>query len=189
MSPLLSPPALSARTRFAPLVLACLLVAVPRAWCQPQELAGNPGMESGKHGGPPEGWVANSYGELVTTLSWDADMAHTGKASLRLQCQVFRGGAAQAYLPVDSVRTGETYTLRAWMRGERSSAPAQLLIRDIGPPYHNYLGTSALVTGEWRPVVAIGKADAGGNSVGLFVNFQSAGTLWLDDLSLSVGEH
>jgi hypothetical protein len=154
-----------------------------------QELARNGDMEAGKAHTPPDGWVLNAYGELAANVAWDPTVAHTGRASMLLHCAVFRGGAAQAYLPVPAVRKGETYTLRAWMRAEGLSAPVQLQVRDVGVPYHSYLGTTALVTEQWRPVVVIGKADEDGPAVGVFVLFASAGKLWVDDLSLTVGEH
>jgi len=154
-----------------------------------QELAVNGGMETGAADGPPEGWVHNSYGELAASTTRDARVSHSGQASLRLACPVFRGGAAQAYLPAPAVKQGETYTLSAWVRGESLAAPVRLFIRDLSPPYHVYLETSALVTEAWRPVVAMGRANADGAAVGVYVNFQSAGTLWVDDVSLRVGEH
>ncbi len=168
-----------------PSFLLLLLPAAPLA----QEFARNGEMEAGTPGAPPEGWTHNAYGELAASTAWDTEVFHSGSASLRLACAVFRGGAAQAYLPVPAVRQGETYTLSAWMRAESLGAPVRLLIRDLGPPYHAYLETTALVTETWRPVVAMGPANADGGSVGVYVNFQSAGTLWVDEVSLQAGEH
>ena len=169
-----------------PLVLLLLLVPGPT---RAQELARNGGMEEGAPGAPPTGWVHNAYGELAASTERDTGVFHSGAASLRLECDVFRGGAAQAYLPVPAVRQGETYTLSAWMRAESLGAPVRLFIRDLSPPYHVYLETTALVTEAWRPVVATGPANADGASVGVYVNFQSAGKLWVDDVSFQVGEH
>jgi len=49
-------------------------------------------MESGQQGQPPQGWVHNGYGELAAQTVWDDTARHDGKASLRLECRVFRGG-------------------------------------------------------------------------------------------------
>ena len=174
--------------RTAPMTAVALLTALV-ACAHAQELVPNGGMEAGQAGQPPAGWVLNAYGELAASLTQDVAQHHSGAAALRLECSVFRGGAAQAYVPVPGVKQGETYTLRAWMRASSLTSPVQLLIRDVGPPYHNYLGTTALVTEQWKPVVVTGKADLAGGNVGIFINYQSAGTLWVDDLSLMVGEH
>ena len=168
--------------------LALVLLLLP-CTAFAQRLARNGDMEAGEPGAPLEGWMHNAYGELAASTVRDAEVSHSGAASLRLACSVFRGGAAQAYLPVPAVKQGERYTLSAWMRGESLGAPVRLFIRDLSPPYHVYLETTALVTDAWRPVMAMGQANADGPSVGVYVNFQSAGTLWVDDVSLQVGEH
>ena len=169
--------------------ILCLPSVLAAQGDETSELASNPGMESGASGRPPDGWQINSYGELAASLTWDNRMARSGGASLRLACPAFRGGAAQAYLPIPPVRKGQVYTLRAWMRQEGLAGPVRLMIRDIAPPYHSYLGTTSLVAEDWTPVSVAAQSDADGASVGIFVNFQSAGALWIDDLSLIPGEH
>ncbi len=155
---------------------------------QPPEFAANGDMEAGQPGRPPDGWVANSYGELATTLEQDASVAHEGGASLRLECVAYRGGAAQAYLPLPPVVAGQVYTLQAHVRGTGLAAPVRLSVRDVGRPYHSYLGVTQLVTDEWRSISVAAPADADGQAVGIFVHFKSPGTLWLDDLSLVASE-
>ena len=170
-----------------------LLLAAHRLQGEPagetRELAPNTGMEIGAPGKPPKGWKLNSYGEIASTLNWDTKVAHRGKASLRLDSAVFRGGAAQAYVRCPAVKKGQLYTLRAWMRAEGVSAPVRLCIRDIDRPWHFYLCGQQRLTEDWQPVVVIKEADRDGKWVGIYFNFQSAGKVWVDEVSLKEGRH
>jgi uncharacterized protein (TIGR03437 family) len=80
-----------------------------------------------------------------------------------------------------TVLPGETYTLTAWMRGDRGMK-VNLILQNANSPYSHYAETPATLTGDWQQFSAHGQVNDTG---ALLLMFQAPGpgTFWVDDVS------
>jgi hypothetical protein len=157
----------------------------------------NPGLESSyapvtgsataKVGGQvAEGWSDNSsypgaHADLV--YSQDAEVKHGGLSSQKIVI-----GTPEGHPPFLQIaqwlnwRSLRHYTFRVWMK---ASQPLEVMItlREGGGRYVPFVQRSFKVTPDWTLYTLSGQAtDTEGV---LLINARTAGTLWLDDASLT----
>jgi len=150
------------------------------------EMIRNGGME-GQYTPLPPQWAANCYGRNVVRFTRDTINPAAGRASLRVDCLSFRSGGVQFRQAGLSVREGEKYTIRARMRQRGISGPVLIAVRKHAWPYTKYLYSYFTVSRDWSEFVYTAPASDTDEECGLYVWFGEAGSLWIDEVSVTAG--
>ncbi len=145
-------------------------------------------MEGPFTGGLAAGWVNNCYGSNTVVVAAETGDVHGGASAQRVTCSRFDSGGVQFHTARVAVEKGKTYTLRLWMKGDVAS-PVYIGVRKHGAPYTGYLKRYCRLKNEWRPYVLVGEAGESDADCGVYIMFAGAGTLLVDDVSLTPGAH
>ena len=154
----------------------------------------NPSMEQDRNrDDQPDDWTPDPW-KSQAKLDWDRSVAHTGRASLRIedpgyqQNADWRVNSARWSSPPRPVAAGTRYHLEAWIKTERLTGRAGILVswRQHG----RYLGQSATRsvrgTTEWQKVTldtcAPQEAD---ELVVVFSVGYGSGKAWCDDIRVT----
>jgi uncharacterized protein (TIGR03437 family) len=138
---------------------------------------------------PISGNVAVAWGDNsswgnpnpTVTYSQETNNPHGGTSSQKVSVQNVPPGDAVQLAESMTVLPGETYTLTAWMRGDRGMK-VNLILQNANSPYSHYAETPATLTGDWQQFSAHGQVNDTG---ALLLMFQAPGpgTFWVDDVS------
>lgn len=136
--------------------------------------------------GIASGWSDNSgWADVTVKYSAERAEAHSNQ-SQKIDCVDFKSGAVQFVQSGVKISKGQNYTISIWMKGDVDS-PVQILARRRGNPYTTYFSKSFKVDNTWRKydfnVIAAGDDP----DAYFMVSFASAGTLWLDDVTMTAG--
>ena len=181
-----------------PAIAALALCVVP-AFADGAEVAlVNPGFESTTPGvrGNPEGWVSIQHaGPLSYAFKVDADVHHDGERSLRVESigpEPF--GSVFQVLPAAALR-GKTLRLSAWLRtrdvvGSGTGGGAVLTLQAMqggATVAHNHMKDAAVKgTTDWRRYEITLAIPAAATQVEIGAMLHGPGTMWLDDVELTV---
>jgi hypothetical protein len=165
---------------------ACTLAAAQ------QNLVNNPSFEEpATTNRLPAGgwWLYQAQGETEARV--DPSVAHTGKASLRLQSRApSKSVLANAPFPVTP---GDQLTFRAWARAEKTApetarAYAGFAFRNANRQVfeHAYFSTKGVRTG-WKLIAGAAKVPEEATTAEVHLGYTNApGALWYDDVSATV---
>jgi hypothetical protein len=126
-------------------------------------------------------------------LVWDTSVAHSGRASVRLnQTTGDATGAPSFYATpvVSPLREGEQFHFGAWAKGAMTTGVNVVSVSWFGPGYA-YLGrndSSLLPSGTtgWTQLGGVATVPAGAIYGQIFVkSFNNRGTVWYDDVTFS----
>jgi hypothetical protein len=139
----------------------------------------------------PAGWqaVAGSAtaGAAPSTVSIDVAQPHSGHGSLRLDVTEPPGSArSDDFVP----NIQSALLVRVWIRSEKPDAKVRLWIEgeSAGKPYRRVSELSAQPAWAERAVRASDLPGGGLDTVRLRFELLSAGTVWIDDVSVAAGE-
>jgi len=177
-------------------VCLCVLASVAAAGWEPN-FAENPSAEAdANRDGLPDGWAPHAF-RSPAKLEWDKEVAHTGKASLRIADslnpkakewneQTGRWLARQRR----KVTAGATYTLQLWIKTQGVTGKATACIAWWSD--RNWLAESYTApvsgTADWQQVRVTAKAPAKATAAQIYLCLsQSKGAAWFDDISMARG--
>ncbi|MFH0965528.1 MAG: hypothetical protein V2A58_16130, partial [Planctomycetota bacterium] len=152
---------------------------------------------------PADGWMRDNWGDNITQFVRDTDRPHSGGASLRIRCLWWRSGMAAALSNRFRIQADKTYVLRLWLRAESlpSERSAQLTVRtaavqgsDLAPlpgqlprtKWASHADRRCSVSSQWSEFILDVKPKYDCDAEIQF-GFESIGTVWIDDVSLSEG--
>ena len=182
--------------KHAAVVVVCLLAAVANAGWE-SNFAENPSAEQDRNrDGLPDGWQPNAF-QSPAKLAWDTAVAHTGKASLRIQDSFNAQGKewnehsgrwySRKRRPVTP---GAEYTLEVWIKTQGVTGQASACIAWFGE--RNWLAESytrrVSGTTDWQQLRVTARAPANAAYALVYLCLsQSKGTAWFDDVSAARG--
>ncbi len=130
-------------------------------------------------------WQDNSeWADVEVRYSQDGTSPRSGLASQKVDVRAVRSGAVQL-VRSQTLASGATYTLSAWLRGTPGLV-VTLALREGGAPYTDYAARDVVLTGEWQSVSVSGRVT-GSRAALIMVRASSPGVFWLDDVALSGG--
>ncbi|HYE34678.1 hypothetical protein, partial [Methylocaldum sp.] len=146
-------------------------------------LAPNPSFESD----PAIDYFTHGTG----TFSWAKDVAHTGKASLKIVSSQPNGAITRWLSRTKRITAtaGETYTATAWLKSQNLAQNGMLTINfwnSSGQHLGSYNSpTQVRGTSNWTPVSVDAMAPLGSAYARVEFRLYGSGTLWVDDISLT----
>ena len=157
--------------------------------------AENPSAEADRNrDGLPDGWQPHAF-KSPAKLAWDRSVAHSGKASLRIQDSLnpdakewnertgrWLSGQRR------KVTAGATYTLRLWVKTQGVTGKANACIAWwAGDSWLAESYTPSVEgTADWKQVTVTAKAPAKATAAQIYLGLsQSKGTAWFDDISMA----
>lgn len=135
----------------------------------------------------PAGWQVTA-GATASSVSIDTSQPHSGRGSLRLEVADAPGSVSSDEF---SPNVHSALLVRAWLRSDKPDAKVRLWIEgeSAGKPYKRVSELLAQPTWAERAVRASDVPPTGLDSVRLRFELLSAGTLWVDDLTIAGGEN
>lgn len=147
-----------------------------------QELLSDPGLEG--RGPAAQAWSALAWGDPKPDFACAASEPHGGARGQRVTVTALPEKSGFVYRQPVTFLGGHTYRGRLWLRSP-DRARVQVLMRRAGPHYEPCAARALEAGPEWREVTLSGGFGEG-DVPGFFgVAFQSAGTLEIDDASLT----
>jgi hypothetical protein len=153
----------------------------------------NPGFEStapGRRNNDPEGWFSHQHaGEVSYKFALDTADPHGGTRSLRIDnIGAEPYGAIAQRIDAQPYR-GKTLRLSGWLRTrDTANASLSLMVLANGVPLANNFMSDAPVKGTtaWNRYTITLPVAANAEYIEIGAMMQGKGTLWLDDVELSV---
>ena len=152
----------------------------------------NPGFEpsfvSSGANNPISGQIAwnwsdnSSWADVTVTYAADYSNPHGGSSDQKVSVQAVRSGAVQLVQGI-KVMPGQTYTFRAWLRGDPGMT-VNLILQQSASPYTHYAHTQARLTRDWQSFAASGQVNDTG-SILLMFQATGPGNFFVDDASLT----
>ncbi len=166
--------------------------------CQAAEtnLVANGSFELGRRKpGAPDEWAAAGHASVLQQLTLDT--GRDGKRCAKLACSAFNGDGPDFHAMICqvgkvSVRRGQWYRLAFWARAEGLLGGGVEVALSRTRPWGNAGLADAFVAGsKWAPFEFRFRAtdDLPAEASRLQFWFKSAGTLWLDDMTLTPTEN
>ena len=181
------------------LPLCALLGTMPYAvadWTP--SFAPNPSFELDvNRDGLPDGWTTAVFRSPAKT-AWDREVAHTGKASVRVSdskhpddnaWDANSGRWIQA--GSRSCKGGETYTLRGWIKTDLAAGSARLVFAWFGAGEWLHEDGSKPASGktDWTEYSVTVKAPDNADTVRIYLMLGGGvGRAWFDDIAMTEGE-
>jgi len=183
---------------FCGLVLACL-VTLPTAcadWLP--DYVSNGDFEADANGDlTPDGWQGYVY-DSPASFAWDREVAHSGRASVRLSDSFSEDRSAwQKYcarwvaVQQHPATPGATYTLRAWIRTELTDGSADVRVSWSAGGRWLAEDRAGPVTGisAWTPVTVVVTPPEQADTLRVFCHLSGGkGSAWYDDVQLVPGK-
>ena len=181
----------------APVVTPPPSAAKPAAPAAPAATSGssiaNPGFEStapGRRNNDPEGWFSHQHaGDLSYKFALDTVEPRSGARSLRIDnVGPEPYGAIAQSISAEPYR-GKTARLSGWLRTrDTSNAALTLLVLANGVPLaNNFMGDQAVKgTTPWKRYTITVPVAPNAEFIEVGAMMQGKGTLWLDDVEVSV---
>ena len=150
---------------------------------------------------PTGRWTRDNYGQSIVQFTRETREPHSGRSCLKLNCLTWHSGMAAVLSPRFRVLKDRKYVLRLWMRAdslppERSVAVAvrNAAVQDVVPlpgkvlpkKWAGHASRRCSVSAEWQEYVLniAPKYDA---DVEIQLGYESVGTVWIDDVTVSEG--
>ncbi len=160
--------------------------------------AANPSFELDvNRDGAPDGWSPAVFRSPAKT-AWDKEVAHTGKASVRVSDSKDPKDNAWDANSGRWVQTssracvgGEPYTLRGWIKTELTAGSARLVFAWFGGGKWLHEDGSKAVSGktDWTEYRFTARAPAKADGVRIYLMLNGGvGTAWFDDIAMVPGE-
>jgi hypothetical protein len=153
----------------------------------------NPGFEStapGRRNNDPEGWFSHQHaGDVSYKFALDTAEPHSGARSLRIDNVGPEPYGAIAQTVDAKPYRGKTAQLSGWLRTrETANASLTLMVLANGVPLANNFMSDAPVKGTtaWNRYTITLPVAANAEFIEVGAMMQGKGTLWLDDVELSV---
>ncbi|MFH0962602.1 MAG: hypothetical protein V2A58_01175 [Planctomycetota bacterium] len=146
-------------------------------------------------------WVRDNYGENVVQFTRETRDPHSGRSCLKLNCPTWHSGMAAVLSPRFRILKDRKYVLRLWLRAdslpsERSVAVAvrNAAVQDVVPlpgqvlpkKWAGHASRRCSATVEWQEYV-LNIAPEYDADVEIQLGYESVGTVWIDDVSVSEG--
>ena len=174
------------------LLAACLLVpCLARAGWE-RNFAESPSAEDDRNrDGLPDGWQPHPY-RSPADLAWDTQVAHSGKASLRIRISRPPDGDAWdqktgrwVSSSRQSVIPGERYTVGAWVKTKEveGSASACIAWWNEGKWLAESYARHVSGTSDWQFVTLTAPAPPKATAGQIYLNLSGKGTAWFDDIA------
>ncbi|MFW6161228.1 MAG: hypothetical protein ACODAJ_00575 [Planctomycetota bacterium] len=172
----------------------CLFAAVAAAGWE-TNFAENPSAEADRNrDGVPDGWQPHAF-KSPARLAWDRGVAHSGKASLRIE-NSFNPQATEWNERVGrwlsgqrrKATAGATYTLRLWVKTRGVTGKANACIAWWAGNHWLAESYTPSVEGttDWRQLTVTAKAPPKATAAQIYLGLsQSKGTAWFDDISMA----
>lgn len=126
--------------------------------------------------------IWTNVGDCQAQATLTADVRHSGNFSLHLnQTSPRQDGSYGRLVQVLPVTAGETYRLRAWIRGDRLSPNAL----SLGLNQDSYLPVCSAPEGNFEWTLIEGTFQADRPEVQIEIRIEGPGEAWLDDLQLN----
>ncbi len=154
-----------------------------------ENLITNPGFEAESKGKPSDWWLYEGQG--TTELKWDDTVAHSGKASGRLQA----AAAAKSTLvsPKFAVAPGDELRISVWVRGkgfsdgQNATYTGLAFRRADGAVFGRAYFRASLVAEKWVLVSGEATAPTDAVSAEMHLGYTNApGALWFDDAAAAI---
>jgi hypothetical protein len=153
----------------------------------------NPGFEStvpGRRNNDPEGWFSHQHaGEVSYKFALDTADPRSGARSLRIDNVGPEPYGAIAQSVDAKPYRGKSARLTGWLRTrETANASLTLMVLANGVPLANNFMSDAPVKGTttWKRYTITLPVSANAEFIEVGAMMQGKGTLWLDDVELSV---
>ncbi len=136
----------------------------------------------------PDAWRSGDW-KTGSKVAWDKEVAHSGKASARIECASDEQRGSFSLRP--AVGPGP-WVFEAWYRTERMQAEAKkgpvarlIAVDDEGTQRAVLHAYGEPADGQWQKVALSFELPAGAKHIHLeLFNFFAAGVVWWDDVSL-----
>ena len=162
----------------------------PKATTVEQPLVANGGLEwlTGERRNIAGAWRPNAWGENTANFSKETEDVHGGASCQKIEVTAFTdGGVVLCQLGGPRLEANRRYRLEMWLKGNETVGEVTICLRKL-EKWRPIPGFSKTVkpTTEWRKYRVIGKVaqDTIGN-VAVSVRPERAGTLWIDDVTLT----
>lgn len=158
----------------------------------PPPLVVNGDFEADANGdGVPDGWTASGTREIVQVL--ETDTGRDGGRSARLVCTTFVSGSPASHAMVCQVNTvgikrGKWYRISFWTKSDGiTDHVCDMAVRNTQPWASTGLDTTFPAAPDWTHVEKLchATAEASAEHSRLQFWYQSTGTLWLDDVTIT----
>jgi len=174
--------------------LIALALAVTADFCRAAdtELVFNGSFEqAGKSGDIPDGWAAAGDRAIQQRLTFDT--GRDGRRCAKLECTAFGGEGPASHAMIAqtgrvAVRHGQWYRLAFWAKGQGIKASfVDVALTNTRPWENAGLAEALTVPPKWQrfELMFQAKDDVPAATSRLQFWFRSAGSLWLDDVSLT----
>lgn len=128
-------------------------------------------------------WEDNSaWSNAEVRYSQETTGPRSGRSAQKIEVLAANNGLMQIVNNV-SVVSGRVYTASVWLKGE-SGKRASIVIQRGSAPYNSYVEKVVDLTPQWREIKVSGFVNETTAAL-LMVRTSQAGTLWVDDASLS----
>lgn len=136
----------------------------------------------------PDTWRSGDW-KTGSKVAWDRNVAHSGKASVRIECETGQQRGSFSLRP--TVGPGP-WIFEAWCRTERMPAEAKkgpvarlIAVDQEGTQCAVFHAYGEAADGQWQQVALSFELPAGAKHIHLdLFNFFAAGVVWWDDVSL-----
>ena len=150
---------------------------------------------------PADRWMRDNYGDNITRFIRDTRDPHAGQSCLKMSCLRYDTGAAATLSPRFHVEKGKKYVLRLWLKARSLPKGRSVFVRvrnaavqDATPApgekppakWSTHAKRRCSVSGEWQEFTLDIEPEYDAD-VEIQLGYESVGTLWVDDVSVSEG--
>jgi hypothetical protein len=155
-----------------------------------QEMLRNPDFEGNYKNGIALFWEDTSWGDTKVQFLEEVNEKHSGNKCQKIVCNSSSTkGAAQIIQRSIAVTYGRQYHINVWMKSPDIKSQVSVNLRKSGTPYTSYVSKSFTITNSWKLYRFEGVSKNTDNNCLITILFQSAGTLYLDNISCMEEKH